>query len=440
MARGGPRLTGGGPGGPEGPGGGGKQPARGAQTGYRVGRAIYKGVKTTVEAIQTQGLSLLKSPTLWATVISLFVFFVVMTALMVAGMGAATAARKQQEEQQQAAPGCGVVDTEDLVSLYEAASAQFGIDPGGGPAVLAAVNEAETDFGSNLKVSSAGAEGWMQFVPDTWEAYGYDADGNGEKDPYNPADAIYGAANYLSASGAPEDWNGALLIYNKSQAYVDEVLLHAERYAREGRVVTDPPSERLIGEFSDDVAARLLAWVEGEDADVDPGASSDDEAPAAGEPACLPGDLMRVEASDPWLEDVPGTSAQCDSRIVENVVYLIERFNLGLGDCYAPTGHSTSGEHPLGLAIDVWPADGNWDNTMAAARFVGWDESCAADGCPNALARWIGYNGVDNHGDPAHCGDGCSQHLHISWNHAEAAYNTQADWVDVWQLPSSDSG
>ena len=36
--------------------------------------------------------------------------------------------------------------------------------------VLAAINEIETDYGRNLDVSSAGALGWMQFMPGTWRA------------------------------------------------------------------------------------------------------------------------------------------------------------------------------------------------------------------------------------------------------------------------------
>ena len=34
--------------------------------------------------------------------------------------------------------------------------------------VLAAINEVETDYGRDLSVSSAGAEGWMQFLPSEW--------------------------------------------------------------------------------------------------------------------------------------------------------------------------------------------------------------------------------------------------------------------------------
>ena len=67
--------------------------------------------------------------------------------------------------------------------------------------MLASINKIETAFGTNLNVSSAGAVGWMQFLPSSWEAFGVDANGDGRKDPYNPVDAICGAAHYLQLSG-----------------------------------------------------------------------------------------------------------------------------------------------------------------------------------------------------------------------------------------------
>ena len=71
--------------------------------------------------------------------------------------------------------------------------------------VLAAINEVESDYGFDLGASSAGAEGWMQFLPEEWLAYGVDANGAGVRDPYNPADAIFAAARYLAAAGAAHE-------------------------------------------------------------------------------------------------------------------------------------------------------------------------------------------------------------------------------------------
>src|SRR5213075_329447 len=80
--------------------------------------------------------------------------------------------------------------------------------------VLAGVNEIETDYGRNLSVSSAGAVGWMQFLPSTWKSYGTDANGDGKADPYNPVDAIFSAARYLKAAGADKSVRRAVFSYN----------------------------------------------------------------------------------------------------------------------------------------------------------------------------------------------------------------------------------
>jgi hypothetical protein len=98
--------------------------------------------------------------------------------------------------------------------------------------VLAAINEIETDYGRNLNVSSAGAQGWMQFMPATWEAYGTDANRDGDKDPYNPVDAIFAAARYLKAAGAETDLRRAIFAYNHADWYVADVLERAEAIAK----------------------------------------------------------------------------------------------------------------------------------------------------------------------------------------------------------------
>ncbi|HEY2282016.1 MAG TPA: lytic murein transglycosylase [Solirubrobacteraceae bacterium] len=111
-----------------------------------------------------------------------------------------------------------------LLPIYQAAGTAYGIPW----QVLAAINEVETDYGRDLSVSSAGAEGWMQFLPSTWLRYGVDANGDGFKDPYNPADAIFAAARYLRAAGGEKNVRAAVYSYNHSQAYVDSVMLRAQ--------------------------------------------------------------------------------------------------------------------------------------------------------------------------------------------------------------------
>ena len=114
-----------------------------------------------------------------------------------------------------------------LLPIYQAAAVQYGVPwP-----VLAAINEVETDFGTDLSVSTAGAVGWMQFMPETWLQYGVDAVNAGYADPYNPVDAIFAAARYLHAAGASSNLRAAILAYNHSEAYAESVLLRARLFA-----------------------------------------------------------------------------------------------------------------------------------------------------------------------------------------------------------------
>ncbi len=111
-----------------------------------------------------------------------------------------------------------------LLPIYQAAGTAYGIPW----QVLASINEVETDYGRDLSISSAGAEGWMQFLPSSWSQYGVDANGDGYEDPYNPADAIFAAARYLAAAGGATNIRAAIYSYNHSQAYVDSVMLRAQ--------------------------------------------------------------------------------------------------------------------------------------------------------------------------------------------------------------------
>ena len=111
-----------------------------------------------------------------------------------------------------------------LLPIYQAAGIQYDVPW----QVLAAINEIETDYGRNLSVSTAGAVGWMQFLPSTWQRYAVDANGDGVADPYNPADAIFTAARYLHAAGASQNISQAIFAYNHAGWYVQSVLLRAQ--------------------------------------------------------------------------------------------------------------------------------------------------------------------------------------------------------------------
>ena len=108
--------------------------------------------------------------------------------------------------------------------------------------LLAGIGMAETRHGRNNHTSSAGAQGLMQFMPGTFDAYGVDGDGDGRRDIHRDADSIYSAANYLVRSGVRTGQAGvieALWAYNRSISYRNDVLFYAWSYAGKAGAVVD---------------------------------------------------------------------------------------------------------------------------------------------------------------------------------------------------------
>jgi hypothetical protein len=135
----------------------------------------------------------------------------------------------------------------EYLRLYLRAGAQYGLDW----AVLAGIGRVECDHGRDPdpsctqegEVNAAGAGGPMQFLASTWAQYGVDAEGDGPPDRWNPADAIYGAANYLRAAGAPEDYKAAIYAYNHASWYVEEVESWAAKYRSVPAPTVSPEGE-----------------------------------------------------------------------------------------------------------------------------------------------------------------------------------------------------
>ncbi len=150
-----------------------------------------------------------------------------------------------------------------LPPIYQAAAQAYDLGPAG-PSILAAINEIESGFGQNLGPSSAGAVGWMQFMPSTWAMYGVDADGDGDKDPNEPHDAIFAAARYLRAAGMPEDPEGAVFAYNHADWYVAEVMARAACFSGIGNGAVGglpliPKRQELVCVPSDDSQVQIPA-------------------------------------------------------------------------------------------------------------------------------------------------------------------------------------
>jgi len=153
-------------------------------------------------------------------------------------------------------PGSGI--PLEYMEIYLAAAKKYGVDW----YYLAALHFIETGFSTHpTMISSVGAEGHMQFMPCTfvgWSypgckgglggtnipdniktdpaqikkygGYGVDGDGDGKSDPWNVADAIFTAANYISKSGFSSNIDKAIKAYNHSDVYVNKVKTKAKEF------------------------------------------------------------------------------------------------------------------------------------------------------------------------------------------------------------------
>lgn len=169
-----------------------------------------------------------------------------------------------------------------LVPIYKAAASRYNLPW----QLLAAINREETDYGADLSVSSAGAVGWMQFMPGTWKEYGmaidskrarvrvsvrvpmkaqvrhghfvrrykvvrsyklvrryYQVPGNGN--PYKPQDAIFSAARLLHLSGASRSVPRAVFAYNHADWYVLQVLSIAQQINVHGLKRRSKPDHKI---------------------------------------------------------------------------------------------------------------------------------------------------------------------------------------------------
>jgi hypothetical protein len=224
--------------------------------------------------------------------------------------------------------------------LYEAAAARYRVPW----ELLAAIGKVECDHGRDPDPSCtregaenyAGAGGPMQFLASTWGTYGVDADGDHRADRWSPADAIFGAARYLRASGAPGDLQQAIFAYNHSGIYVDNVVALMQRYQQEAAAA--PP---VVG--------------------VSPAIGGS----APGDPVALAHAVLIDRRIGLWAEAADDVrSGRLDPRLLAALLALSQSFHLdGVGPCIS--GHSTYvagtnrvSNHTAGRACDIGTVNG----------------------------------------------------------------------------------
>ncbi|MFE3326628.1 NlpC/P60 family protein [Streptomyces sp. NPDC059176] len=152
-------------------------------------------------------------------------------------------------------------------ALYRPLVEKWGnLCPALNPALLAAQLYQESGWNPRAQ-SAAAAQGIAQFIPGTWATHGVDGDGDGDRDVWDPADAIPSAASYdcelaryvKKASGDRTDnmlaaYNagayavikyGGVPPYRETQNYVKVIRTLEQSFARPvGRVA---PSRQAAG-------------------------------------------------------------------------------------------------------------------------------------------------------------------------------------------------
>ena len=268
--------------------------------------------------------------------------------------------------------------------LYQQAGARYGIDPW----ILAAIGAIETGHGRSSApgvhsgVNSFGCcAGPMQFSvvgsPSTWDQYGVDGDGDGHRDPYDPADAIPAAARYLRASGAPADYHAAIYAYNHADWYVAEVLAKADEYR-----ATAPAT-----------------------------------APSASAPAIL--DNPRITLTPIQRADV--RSGTLDPRLLATLEQIGRRHSVVVtalkSDHPTYTAGGNVSNHAAGRAMDIGAVDGEVCRGTRTGKCADLVRELAAVSGPMRSTELIYCWDPDGPGDPRgfaradHC-----DHIHVGWD------------------------
>lgn len=169
---------------------------------------------------------------------------------------ALAAYRNAEQQMAVAAPDCGVSwNLLAGIGRIESGHANGGatdargnaLQPIYGPALDGTLPGNEVIVASSApgRVVYARALGPMQFLPGTWSRYAADGDGDGRADPQNIYDATLAAARYLCSGGLnlreQSQVLTAILRYNNSMAYAENVMGWAAAYATGVAPVDLPP-------------------------------------------------------------------------------------------------------------------------------------------------------------------------------------------------------
>lgn len=169
---------------------------------------------------------------------------------------ALAAYRNAEAMMAKAAPGCGISwNLLAGIGRIESGHANGGatdsrgtaVTPIYGPALDGTLpgNEVIVQTVQAGRAEYARAMGPMQFLPGTWSRYASDGDGDGKADPQNVYDAALGAARYLCSGGLnlrnQSQVLTAILRYNNSMAYAQNVMGWAGAYATGVEPVALPP-------------------------------------------------------------------------------------------------------------------------------------------------------------------------------------------------------
>ena len=179
---------------------------------------------------------------------------------------ALTAYRKAEQTMAATTPGCGVSwNLLAGIGRIESSHANGGatdargtaVRPIYGPVLDGSLPGNEIIVQSNVggRAVYARAMGPMQFLPGTWSRYASDGDGDGKADPQNIFDASLGAARYLCSGGLnlrnQAQVLTAILRYNNSMAYAENVMGWAAAYATGVAPIDLPPISGPVPVLSD---------------------------------------------------------------------------------------------------------------------------------------------------------------------------------------------